>query len=105
MTELILFAAGHTINGQPSTRKLYEPRMNILVTRNLPSSVMARLREVGSVDLYTDGAIPPGVLKLRLADKDALVCPMSDDIDRTVIDAGARLKIIANVAVGYDNID
>jgi glyoxylate reductase len=79
--------------------------MNILVTRNLPSSVMARLREVGSVDLYTDGAIPPGVLKLRLADKDALVCPMTDDIDRAVIDAGARLKIIANVAVGYDNID
>jgi glyoxylate reductase len=79
--------------------------MNILVTRNLPSAVIARLRDVGSVDLYTEGAIPPDVLKGRLADKDALVCLMSDDIDKSVIDAGGRLKIIANVAVGYNNID
>jgi glyoxylate reductase len=79
--------------------------VNILVTRNLPSSVMTRLREIGSVDLYTEGAIPTGELKLRLADKDALVCLMSDDINKSVIDAGAGLKIIANVAVGYENID
>jgi glyoxylate reductase len=78
---------------------------NILLTRNLPSAVMARLHEVGSVDLYTDGAIPPEVLKSRLADKEALVCLMSDEIDRSVIGAGARLKVIANVAVGYNNID
>jgi glyoxylate reductase len=79
--------------------------MNILVTRNLPSSVMARLHEVGSVDVYTEGAIPPGVLMQRLADKDALVCLMLDDISKNVIEAGARLKVIANVAVGYNNID
>jgi glyoxylate reductase len=79
--------------------------VNILVTRNLPSSVMTRLREIGSVDLYAEGAIPTAELKLRLADKDALVCLMSDDINKSVIDAAAGLKIIANVAVGYDNID
>ena len=79
--------------------------MNILVTRNLPSSVMARLRDLGSVDLYTDGAIPADVLKQRVADKDALVCLMTDEIDQGVIDAGTRLKIVANVAVGYNNID
>jgi glyoxylate reductase len=79
--------------------------MNILVTRNLPSSVLARLREVGAVDLYTEGAIPPDVLTERIADKDAVVCLMSDDIDKRVIDAGTNLKVIANVAVGYNNID
>ena len=79
--------------------------MNILVTRNLPSSVTARLHDLGSVDLYTEGAIPPDVLKQRIADKDAVVCLMSDDINRSVIDAGTRLKIVANVAVGYNNID
>jgi glyoxylate reductase len=79
--------------------------MNILVTRNLPSSVMARLRDLGSVDLYTEGAIPPDVLKQRIADKDAVVCLMSDDINKSVIDAGANLKVVANVAVGYNNID
>jgi glyoxylate reductase len=79
--------------------------MDILVTRNLPSSAMARLRDLGAVDLYSDGPIPAGVLKQRIAGKDAVVCLMSDDINKDVIDAGTRLKVIANVAVGYNNID
>ena len=79
--------------------------MNILVTRNLPSSVMARLRELGEVDLYAEGTIPADVLRQRVADKDALVCLMSDAIDKDVLDAGSRLKIVANVAVGYNNVD
>jgi glyoxylate reductase len=78
---------------------------SILVTRSLPSSVVTRLHDVGSVDLYTDGAMPAAVLVERVADKDALICLMTDDINKTVIDAGARLKVIANVAVGYNNID
>src|SRR5712691_7687657 len=79
--------------------------MNILVTRNLPSSVMARLRDLGSVDLYADGTMPPDVLRQRVAGKDALVCLMTDEIDQGVLDAGSGLKIVANVAVGYNNID
>jgi len=79
--------------------------MDILVTRNLPSSVMARLHALGSVDLYTDGTMPADLLKQRVVDKDALVCLMTDEVDRSVIDAGTRLKIVSNVAVGYNNID
>ena len=78
---------------------------SILVTRSLPSSVVARLHDLGSVDLYTDGAMPAALLVQRVADKDALICLMTDDINQAVIDAGARLKVIANVAVGYNNID
>ena len=66
---------------------------------------MTRLHDLGSVDLCTEGAMTSSLLKQRVADKDALVCLMSDDIDRSVIDAGSSLKIVANVAVGYDNID
>jgi glyoxylate reductase len=79
--------------------------VNILVTTNFPSSVVARLRELGSVDLYTEGTMTADVLKQRVTDKDALICLMTDVIDKSVIDAGARLKIVSNVAVGYDNID
>jgi glyoxylate reductase len=78
---------------------------SILVTRSLPSSVVTRLHDLGSVDLYTDGAMPAAALVQRVADKDALVCLMTDEINKTVIDAGVRLKVIANVAVGYNNID
>jgi glyoxylate reductase len=80
--------------------------LKVLVTRRLPSSVLAKLHTVGSVDLYTgDAAISAGELRARVADADALVCLLTDAIDRTVIDAAPSLKIIANVAVGYNNVD
>ena len=78
----------------------------VLVTRKLPSSVLARLREQADVDLYTgEGAIPADELRARASDKDAIVCLVTDAIDRSVLDAAPKLKIVANVAVGYNNID
>ena len=78
----------------------------ILLTHKLPSSVLAKLDEVGVVDLYTgDAAIPPDELRARMGGKDALVCMLTDSVDKSVIDAAARLKVVANVAVGYNNID
>jgi glyoxylate reductase len=80
--------------------------LNVLVTRKLPSSVLAKLHAIGSVDLYAgEAAIAPGELRARVADADALVCLLTDVIDRAAIDAAPKLKIIANVAVGYDNVD
>ena len=78
----------------------------ILVTRRLPSAVLKKLESAGPLDLYTgDAAIPAGELRARVADKDALVSLLTDAIDRSVIDAAPKLKIVANVAVGYNNID
>jgi glyoxylate reductase len=79
---------------------------SILVTRKLPSSVLAKLHEIGAVDLYTgEAAIPHDELRARVADKHALVCLLTDRVDRSIIDAAPRLKVIANVAVGHNNID
>ena len=78
----------------------------ILVTRKLPNSVISKLETAGAVDLYTgDAAMPVDELKSRVADADALVCLLTDPIDRSVIDAAPKLKIVANVAVGYNNVD
>jgi glyoxylate reductase len=80
--------------------------MNILVTRTLPSSVIAKLEPLGSVDVYPgDGVIPYDELRTRIADKDAVVCMLTEQIDKGVLDAARQLKIVANVAVGYNNID
>jgi glyoxylate reductase len=79
---------------------------NILVTRKLPSSILSRLEGVGAVELYSgEGTMPHEELLARVADKDAVVCMLTDRIDKSVIDAAARLKIAANVAVGYNNVD
>jgi len=49
--------------------------------------------------------MPHDELMARVADKDALVTMFTDQIDRRVVDAAPRLKVVANVAVGYNNID
>ena len=79
---------------------------NVLITRKLPSSVIAKLRASAELDIYTgEAAIPAGELRARLGAKDALICLLTDTVDREMIDAASRLKVIANVAVGYNNID
>jgi glyoxylate reductase len=79
---------------------------SVLLTRRLPSSVVAPLEQHHSLDVYTgDGAIPRDELLARVRDKDALISAITDRIDGEMMDAGARLRIVANVAVGYDNVD
>jgi len=80
--------------------------LNVLVTRRLPSSVIRKLEASAAVDLYQgETAISRDELRARVADKDALVCLLTDPIDRDTIDAAPKLKVIANVAVGYNNVD
>jgi glyoxylate reductase len=80
--------------------------LKILLTRTLPSSVLSRLEAVGSLDVFTgDGVMPYDELRARAAGKDAIVSMLTEKIDRGVLDAGPTLKIVANVAVGYNNID
>ena len=81
-------------------------KASVLVTRKLPSSVIEKLSAVADVDLYTgEVAIPADELRARVAGKDALVCLLTDPVDRAIIDAAPTLRVIANVAVGYNNID
>src|SRR5436305_892651 len=49
--------------------------------------------------------MPAAELRKRIAGTDALVCVSTDRIDAPAIDAASHLEVIANVAVGYDNID
>lgn len=44
-------------------------------------------------------------LKKRLQDKEGMFCLLVDKIDAEVMAAAPNLKVIANMAVGYDNID
>ena len=81
-------------------------RPHVLVTRRLPAAGMAPLEAVCDVELHGErDPIAPDVLRQRLAGTSAIICMFDDQIDRATIDAGADLAVIANVAVGYENID
>lgn len=81
-------------------------RPAVLITRRIPASVVARLEAACDVDLYQGaGAIAPDELRTRLAGKQALMCLLTDRVDAAVLDSAPGLRIVANIAVGYDNID
>jgi glyoxylate reductase len=67
---------------------------------------MRALEAACDVDRYDGpGVMPHEDLMARVAGKQALVCLLTDRIDRGVIEAGRELKVIANIAVGFNNID
>jgi glyoxylate reductase len=81
----------------------------VLVTRLLPEGGLDPLLAAGHeiVQRDNDAAFSPDELVAAVGDVDAVVCLLTDRIDEAVLTAGAagRLRVVANVAVGYDNID
>ena len=78
----------------------------VLLTRRVPATVIARLEGACDLDLYEGrDAIPRAELLQRVQGKQALLSLLTDRIDDEVLDAGEDLRIVANIAVGYNNID
>ena len=80
--------------------------MNIFVTRKIPNPGLDLLRKEFdvSVNPYDRVLIKEELIKV-IKGKDGLLCLLTDPIDREVIYAEPKLKMIASYAVGYDNID
>lgn len=79
----------------------------VAVTRKIPDEGLALLKEKYAVRLNPHDRVLQGQELLRLAkDSSAILCLLTDKIDETVLAAaGPKLKIVANYAVGFDNID
>lgn len=82
---------------------------NIFVTRDIPNEGLNLLRKDKhiSLEIYErDQQIPRKELLKRVRDKDIILSILTEKIDKEVMDAaGSSLKMIANYAVGFDNID
>ena len=80
--------------------------MNVLVTGRLPDSVLALIEKDHQVDINTqDKPIDRERLLNSVADKDGLLCMITDQIDERLLSRAPNLKIIANYGVGFNNID
>ncbi len=80
--------------------------MKVFVTRRIPEKGLRMLEERYDVEVNPhDRVLTKEEIIEGVRDADALLCLLTDAIDREVIDAGRKLKVISNYAVGYNNID
>jgi glyoxylate reductase len=79
----------------------------VFVTRRLVGAALERLRAAGHEVEVWPGDEPPShaALTERAQQAAALLCTLSDRIDAAFLDANPQLRVIANYAVGLDNID
>ena len=78
----------------------------VLVTREVFDETLAFLAQDCEVESnQQDAPFDPDTLARKLADKDGLVCALTDRVDAALLAAAARLRVVANIAVGYNNID
>ncbi|MEH7382818.1 D-glycerate dehydrogenase [Bacillus sp. JJ1533] len=79
----------------------------VFITRKLPEVAIQSLRDVAEVHIWNDEekAVPREVLLEEVKKADALLTMLSENIDKELLDAAPKLKVIANLAVGFDNID
>jgi glyoxylate reductase len=82
-------------------------KFQIYVTTNeVPAPALDLLRAVGDVRVYAGTAAPPRDLLLKeVAGADGLFCILTEKVDTELLDRAPRLKAVANMAVGFDNID
>ncbi|VWC28368.1 2-hydroxyacid dehydrogenase [Burkholderia lata] len=76
----------------------------ILVARPIFPDVIERLKQYFEVDWHNGGALAPDALAARLADKDGALTA-GDPVGAAELAAAPRLRVVANMAVGYNNFD
>jgi glyoxylate reductase len=77
----------------------------VVVARELPAEAMRPLE--GRFELEVNRGEPwsKAELMARLPQAEALICQLTQKVDAEALKAGPKLRVVANVAVGYDNID
>lgn len=78
----------------------------VYVTREIPERGLKIIKERFDAEVWPEYKPPPKeVIIDKISNVDAIVSLLSDKIDAEVFDVAPRLKIVAQMAVGFDNID
>lgn len=82
--------------------------MKVFVARRIPDAGIAVMKKAGmkvEMNKDADKVLSKKQLISKTKDKDALLCLLTDKVDDALFEACPKLKIVANYAVGFDNID
>ena len=82
------------------------PKPKVFATHSLFDAARKILKETCDVEYWAKPERPPrGEVLKRLKDKEGLICLLTEKINEELLRAAPKLRIAANVAVGFDNID
>lgn len=79
----------------------------IYITRKIPVPIIKHLEKSCDVSVWEheDTPVPRDVLEEKMGEIDGLFCLLTETIDEEIISKATKLKVISNMAVGYNNID
>jgi len=78
----------------------------VLITEPIPSKVISFLKQHAEVHVGKKGEFQnEAKLQHKISGYHALLCMLSNPVTKSVLEKGEQLKIVANFAVGYNNID
>lgn len=87
-------------------RKSKMSKPYVFVTMRIPQDALVMLEEIAEVHMWDeDYPCPREKLLAEVEKADALLSMLTDRIDEELLQIGKKLKLVANMAVGYDNID
>jgi len=78
----------------------------VYVTRLIPEEGLEMVKEFCEAKVW-EGELPPprDVLLEEVREIEGLLCLLTEKVDAELMDAAPKLKVVSNMAVGYDNID
>jgi glyoxylate reductase len=81
-------------------------RPAVLISRQLPEPAVQLARSRAEIDAYAkDAPMPRAELLERLTGKQGLICVISEVIDEALLATRPGLRVVSNVAVGFNNVD
>ncbi|WLR50455.1 D-glycerate dehydrogenase [Bacillus tianshenii] len=79
----------------------------VFITRRIDKEIVQSLNDIADVHMWEseEEPVPREVLLEEASKADALLTMLSDKVDEELLDKAGKLKVVSNLAVGYDNID
>ncbi|WP_191561160.1 2-hydroxyacid dehydrogenase [Metabacillus idriensis] len=79
----------------------------VYITRRIPNKIIQKLKEMCEVRMWNEEEepVPREVLEKEIIDSDGLFCLITESIDKELLEKANQLKVVSNMAVGYNNID
>lgn len=79
----------------------------VFITRKLPKETLTALTEVAEVSMWDDEIepVPRERLLEEASQADGILTMLSDKVDEQLLENAPNLKVVANLAVGFDNIN